>query len=135
MRLAATPGGRVDPTAGTRRAAKGAPAVASAVADASGRPDWPGPGEVDRAARPRWPIRPRYPTRARRAGEESTVVVEAWVNDGGKVAFSSVVESGGPDFDASALRAVLESPFSPARRAGRRVASRVALRIHFELYD
>lgn len=100
-----------------------------------GRSPWPGPGEVDRMARPRWPIRPDYPTRARRRGEESVVIIEAWVDATGGVARSSVVESGGPDFDASAREAVLASRFEPARLAGRQVASRVALRIHFRLYE
>ncbi len=98
-------------------------------------PDWPSPGEVDHAARPRWQIRPEYPARARRSGRESTVVVEAWVDEVGAVAFASVLRSGGEDFDESARRAVRRSSFQPARRAGQAVASRVALRIHFELYD
>jgi TonB family protein len=63
------------------------------------------------------------------------VVVEAWVDELGAVAFSSVVESGGVDFDESARRAIHRSSFRPAHRAGQDVASRVALRIHFELYD
>jgi len=96
---------------------------------------WLRPGEVDRAASPRWPIRPEYPTRARQLGLESTVIVEAFIDDGGQVAFSTVVESGGEDFDVSAQRAVERSAFRPAQLAGQRVASRVALRIHFELYD
>jgi protein TonB len=90
---------------------------------------------VDRAARPRWPIRPAYPDSARRRGQESTVVVEAWIDEIGEVAFSSVLRSGGNDFDESARRAVAHSAFHPARLAGRDVASRLALRIHFELYE
>jgi TonB family protein len=61
--------------------------------------------------------------------------VQAWIDAAGDVAFSSVLESGGPEFDASAERAVRRSTFEPARLAGARVASRVALRIHFQLYD
>lgn len=110
----------------------GSPASAAVAA---GRPAWPGPGEVDRAARPRWPIRPDYPALARQRGRESTVVVEAWVDEQGEVSFSSVARSGGADFDASARRAVEGSAFRPARLDGRDVASRVALRIHFQLYD
>ena len=58
---------------------------------------------------------------------------EAWVDGGGAVAFSSVLESGGPDFDDSARTAVERSAFRPARLDGREVASRVSLRIHFRL--
>lgn len=57
------------------------------------------------------------------------------MDDGGDVAFSSIVESGGSDFDISALTAVERAAFLPARLAGRAVASRVALRIHFDLLD
>lgn len=124
------------------RASSAAEAVVSSAASASGKPSasgtppaWPGPGEVDRPARPRWPIHPAYPSLARHRGEEATVVVEAWVDDGGSVAFSTVLDSGGADFDASALDAVAQSTFRPARRSGRDIASRVALRIHFELRD
>jgi protein TonB len=115
------------------RAGQGAGSVRGTPSDEG--PPWPGPGDVDRAARPRWPIRPAYPARARRRGEESTVVVEAWVDDGGEVAFASVLHSGGPEFDVSAQTAVRRSRFRPARREGRDVASRVALRIHFEIDD
>ena len=103
------------------------------AAGRAGAPAWPGPGDVDRPARPRWPIRPDYPPRARRLGDEATVLVEAWVDGGGAVAFSSVLESGGPDFDDSARTAVERSAFRPARLDGREVASRVSLRIHFRL--
>ncbi len=99
------------------------------------RPGWPGIGEVDRPARPRRPIRPHYPAVARRDGRESTVVVEAWVDDHGQVAFSSVLDSGGPEFDHAALDAIVRSTFRPARLEGRDVPSRVALRIHFALRD
>lgn len=129
-RLAASAAAEAPPAVGSG----GVAAFAGGVPGRIG-PDWPGPGEVDRAARPRWPIRPEYPPRARRSGQESTVVVEAWVDEGGAVAFASVLRSGGSDFDASAQRAVRRSAFRPARLRGEDVASRVALRIHFELYD
>jgi TonB family protein len=51
------------------------------------------------------------------------------------VAFSTVLDSGGAAFDESALDAVEESAFRPARLSGREIASRVTLRIHFELRD
>jgi len=117
--------------------APGGPGAGPAGGDSAADrpPRWPGPGHVDRPARPRGRIRPHYPATARRRGDESLVVVEAWVDDGGGVAFSSVVRSGGRDFDDSALRAVRRASFRPARLRGRAVASRVALRIHFALRD
>lgn len=126
---------RADAPAASSSGAGAARAAVPAVAAGGGPPAWPGSGQVDRAARPRWPIRPDYPPLERQRGRESTVVVEAWVDAKGDVTFSSVARSGGEDFDASARRAVEGSSFQPARLDGRDVASRVALRIHFELYD
>jgi TonB family protein len=63
------------------------------------------------------------------------VLVEAWIGERGDVAFASVRASGGPAFDAAATRAVREARFRPARLQGRDVASRLAVRIHFDLYD
>lgn len=120
--------------AGTHAGAPGGDAEAPA-AEGAPRGVWPGAGQVDRAARPSRPIRPAYPTRARRRGEESTVVVQAWVDARGEVAFASVIESGGEEFDDSARFAVHRSRFEPALLRGESVASRVALRIHFDLYD
>jgi len=88
---------------------------------------------VGTPARPRRLIQPEYPRSARQQGDESLVVVEAWIDDSGDVTSSSVLESGGADFDASALRAVERSSFEPARLGGRAVSSRVALRIHFSM--
>jgi protein TonB len=136
--VAAAPAARSDaPRAAAAVAERGAGATPGGGGGGAfgALPDWPGPGGVDRAARPRWPIRPRYPARARRDGEESQVVVEAWIDEGGAVAFSSVLQSGGEAFDVSAVRAVEHSAFRPARLRGRDVASRLALRIHFQLYD
>ncbi len=119
----------------TASAASGAGDAGVEASNAGPPHAWPGPGQVDRAARPRRPIRPAYPRRARRRGEESTVVIQAWVDERGDVSFASVVESGGSEFDESARFAVNRSHFEPALLAGESVASRVALRIHFDLYD
>ncbi len=131
---AATP--PVPRTAGTRAGAHAGAGVATAEqhsglgAEPAG---WPGPAEVDRPARPRWPIHPEYPAAARRRGEESTVLVEAWVDDVGQVAASAILASGGDLLDRSALDAVARAAFRPASLAGQAVPSRVALRIHFRL--
>jgi protein TonB len=90
---------------------------------------------VTRVARPLSPILPSYPASARLRGEESTVVVEAWVDEVGEVAFAAILRSGGRDFDSSAERAVRRAAFRPAESGGRRVPSRVALRVHFDLHD
>lgn len=92
-----------------------------------------GPGDVDRVARPAQPIRPLYPSGARQRGEEADVVVEARVGALGAVDDVAVLRSAGPDFDEEAARAVREARFHPALRAGERVPSRVALRVHFRL--
>ncbi len=118
---------------GGARSGSAAVAMGRLAPGRSGRADWPGPGLVDRPASPRWPIRPDYPAAARRRGDQSTVIVEAWVDRAGKVAASTVLASGGELFDRSALRAVDRAAFRPASLRGEAVDSRVALRIHFAL--
>jgi len=84
-------------------------------------------------ARPASRIEPHYPDSARWRGDEGEVVVEAWIAASGRVERARVRRSAGPDFDEAALAAVREARFHPASRDGTPVASRVAMRLHFEL--
>jgi protein TonB len=98
-----------------------------------GSGDATGAGTLSRVARPASKIRPRYPEAARERGDEAEVVVEAWVAASGRVARARVRSSAGSEFDEAALEAVHEARFYPAWRDGEPVASRVAMRLHFEL--
>ncbi len=92
-----------------------------------------GDGRLDRVARPAGAIRPHYPARARQRGEEADVTLDVWVGARGDVDQVAVSKSAGAEFDAAALAAVEKAHFHPALRDGRRVPSRVALRLHFRL--
>jgi protein TonB len=90
-------------------------------------------GRVDRVARPMGEIRPHYPALARQRGQEADVVVAVWVGARGHVDRAAVSRSAGPEFDEAALAAIEKARFHPALLDGRRVPSRVALRLHFRL--
>jgi len=92
-----------------------------------------GEGEVDAVAAPLSAIEPRYPAREQMLGREGVVVLDVLVEADGRVRDARVVKSGGGGFDTAAREAVAESPFRAARRAGEEVASRVKVRVHFEL--
>jgi protein TonB len=92
-----------------------------------------GEGEVDAVAAPLAAIEARYPAPEQRLGREGVVVLDVLVEADGRVRDARVVKSGGDGFDDAAREAVVESPFRAARRAGEDVASRVKVRVHFEL--
>lgn len=89
---------------------------------------------VDAPARPCRPIVPVYPRRSRLRGEEGVVVLEAAVDESGRVADVRVVASSGyPGLDEAAVKALAEARFVPAERDGRPVGSRVRLPLGFRL--
>ena len=88
---------------------------------------------MDAVAAPNGRIVPRYPPREQMLGREGTVVLAVTVEATGRVRETRVVESGGGGFDAAAREAVVKAPFHAARRAGQAVASRVNVRVRFQL--
>lgn len=89
---------------------------------------------VDAPARPCRPIVPVYPRRSRLRGEEGVVVLEATVDEFGRVADVRVaLSSGYPGLDAAAVKALAEARFEPAEHGGRPVGSRVRLPLEFRL--
>jgi TonB family protein len=100
---------------------------------AGGSPSGYETGRLDRLARPAAPIEPHYPPRARQRGDEGDVIVDAWVGSEGETDRVAVAQSAGAELDEAALAVVRSARFHPALRDGRRVPSRVALRLHFQL--
>lgn len=92
-----------------------------------------GEGEVDAVAAPLGAIAPRYPGREKMLGKQGTVVLDATVDAAGRVRALAVTKSAGEGFDAAARAAVEATPFRAARREGRAVASRVTVRVKFQL--
>lgn len=92
-----------------------------------------GEGEVDSVAAPLGAIAPRYPGREKMLGKQGTVVLDVTVDAGGRVRNLTVTKSAGAGFDAAARTAVEATPFRAAQREGRAVASRVTVRVKFQL--
>ncbi|HEX2733470.1 MAG TPA: TonB-dependent receptor [Polyangiaceae bacterium] len=77
-------------------------------------------------------IEPEYP--ATQVDLQTTVVVglALTIDVTGKVSDVQVLESGGPDFDAAALKAARELEFSPALRNGEPSAAKIPFRFEFK---
>lgn len=78
-------------------------------------------------------IDPVYPSTARQAGVEGTVIVEIDIDEQGKVIKVRIARSAGHGFDQAALKAVKKSKFMPAFKSGDPVPVRVRLPVKFEL--
>ena len=98
------------------------------------------PSETEHAAiqvsRPRYDINPppRYPRAARRRNYQGTVILAVRVTTDGRAAEVKVAESSGHAvLDESALKAVRQWLFTPARRGTRPVETWVEVPVRFEL--
>lgn len=81
-------------------------------------------------------IRPVYPLNARRRGEEGKVTLEFDVSENGKALSPVIIESSGyNDLDHAAKHAVLKATFTPAKKDGIPIASRISLTFVFRLRD
>jgi protein TonB len=78
-------------------------------------------------------VDPVYPPVAIRAELEGNVFVRVWVDRQGLVRSAEVVKSDGQIFDASALEAVRQWVFTPARMQDRPVSVWVTIPIRFRL--
>jgi protein TonB len=80
------------------------------------------------------PRAPRYPTLARKRGQEGVVWLEIWLDEEGEQQKLQVTASSGLSvLDRSALKAVASWQFKPYELNGVRMASRVKLPIEFNL--
>lgn len=101
-------------------------AAGSAFAQAPDRVEVQPPEVVER-------VDAEYPSSELAAEHEATVVLTVTVAIDGTVQGAEVTTSGGPEFDEAALAAVRRWRFTPARRAGAPVASRIRVPFRFEL--
>jgi TonB family protein len=74
---------------------------------------------------------PRYPAQARALKLEGTVIVEAWVNERGRVDQVSLV-SGSPELGQAAIEAVREWRYRPALLNGKPVRTETQITITFQ---
>jgi len=80
------------------------------------------------------PTPPKYPTVARKRGQQGTVWLEIWLDQWGKQSKLSVMQSSGIKvLDQAALKAVSNWHFQPHRVDGQGIASRVQIPVQFAL--
>ena len=73
----------------------------------------------------------QYPSSALPMREHGDVTVAVTVDVDGRVSKTEVLASGGPSLDEAAVVAVRQWTFTPARREGKPVASRIRIPFHF----
>jgi TonB family protein len=76
---------------------------------------------------------PRYPTTARVAGREGTVVLEAVIDEQGRVSKVQVLRGLGLGCDEAAVEAVERWRFRPATLQGRPIPVLYTLTVHFKI--
>ena len=82
----------------------------------------------------RTPAPPKYPTVARKRGQQGTVWLEIWLDQWGKQSKLKVMKSSGINvLDHAALQAVANWHFQPHRVNGQGTASRVRIPVEFAL--
>ena len=88
---------------------------------------------LDEYPRPLRPVEPRYPQQATSKGISGTVTLLLLIDEAGKLDEISVVQAK-PEgiFDEAAIAAFRDMRFSPARKDGRAVRSRVRITVGFE---
>ncbi len=75
----------------------------------------------------------RYPELAKRAGIEGTVYIYAFIDAGGNVAKTEIVNDPGGGFGEAAAQAVRVTKFKPGEQYGKPVPVRVSIPVHFRL--
>lgn len=78
---------------------------------------------------------PSYTTQARSHGAEGTVVVEALVDESGRVFAAEVVQSVSNELDTTTLAAIENWKFQPALEDGKAVMKVVRIPFNFHLID
>ncbi len=113
-----------------------APGVAAGVSNDASAGDAREPGQSanDKPPRVLYQTQPRYPQEAFVQRIEGTVMVEALVDDQGRVARSRVLQSV-PGLDEAALLSVREWRFQPAMKDGKPVATIVHVPFAFRIYN
>ncbi|MEH6357844.1 MAG: energy transducer TonB [Pseudomonadales bacterium] len=82
----------------------------------------------------RTPAPPKYPTVARKRGQQGTVWLEIWLDEWGMQSKLSIMQSSGTRvLDKAALQAVSDWRFKPHQINGQGIASRVRIPVEFAL--
>ena len=88
----------------------------------------------DDPPRPLYPIRPVYPYIAQEAGIEGQVLIQCFIDKNGTVK-ETIILKGIPNsgLNESAINAIKEARFRPAKQRGKKVGVWITIPINFEL--
>lgn len=93
------------------------------------------PSKLDQQPRPKVRVQPQYPFEMRRAGITGEVLVEFIVDANGDVRNAFAVRSSQREFEAAAVQAVSKWKFTPGKKGGRNVNTRMQQPISFSLQE
>ena len=94
------------------------------------------PTEILRPPSFRYKAEPKYPSEAKRAGKEGKVVLEATIDEDGKVKDITVKEDTvGFGCARAAIQALKASRLNPAKRGGESVSQRITVKYVFKIED
>ena len=92
--------------------------------------------DLDKAPEPRgYRVQPEYPYELKRQGIEGEAVLEFIVNDKGDVLDVNVISSTHREFESPAVQGVQKWKFSPGRKGGKAVNTRMRIPVAFTLND
>lgn len=89
--------------------------------------------KLDQMPQARIRVAPIYPLELKKQGATGQVVVEFIIDPEGNVVNPVVVRSTHPDFEVSALSAILQWKFTPGIKDGRAVNTRLQQQISFDM--
>lgn len=88
----------------------------------------------DKAPKPKRIVNPEYPTFARNAGIEGTIILKITVDENGRVISVKVLKSAAQGiFDAAAIKAAQQWIFDPAEQSGNPVKATITVPLEFVL--
>jgi len=95
-----------------------------------------GSGQLSRAPKKLYEVKPKYPQSARVKGIEGTVSLRIYINKDGKVVKADLVNGLGDEFNAAAVEAALKTIFSPALdKSGQPIGIRILYKFRFNLEE
>jgi len=88
----------------------------------------------DDPPKPLTPIKPKYPEEAKEMGIEGTVIVQVFVNEKGRVTYTTIMK-GFPDtgLNEAAIEAIKKTQFKPAMQGNKKVGVWISIPVNFRL--
>ena len=90
-------------------------------------------GDLDNKPRPRKQAAPKYPSTAKRRGQEGYAIAEFIIDEFGNVVNVEIKNSSDPVFEAPTIDAIRGWKFTPGEKDGRKVKTRTRVKIPYTL--